>query len=54
MPAAASVTRGGTTYYVQAVGSLNMVMEQSQDKWLCLIGRVSSDRLIAIAEGLHF
>lgn len=54
MPAVPSVTHGGAIYYLQAVGSLNMVMEQRQDKWLCLIGRISSDRLIAIAQGLHF
>jgi hypothetical protein len=54
MPATPSITRDGITYYVQNVGSLNMVMEQRQDKWLCLIGRVSSDRLITVAEGLHF
>ncbi|MGA2440566.1 MAG: hypothetical protein ABSH08_06385 [Tepidisphaeraceae bacterium] len=53
-PTSPTVIRGGVTYHVQAVGRLNMVMTERNDRWICLIGQVSSDRLMDLAGQLQF
>jgi hypothetical protein len=53
-PTSPTVNRGGVTYHVQAVGRLNMVMIERNDRWICLMGRVSNDRLMDLAGQLQF
>ena len=57
-PDAPTVARHGVTYYVQSVtgahGLLHMVMAERHDRWVCLIGRLSADRLMDIADQLQF
>jgi hypothetical protein len=53
-PTSPTVNRGGITYHVQAVGRLNMVMTERNDRWICLMGQVSSDRLMDLAGQLQF
>jgi hypothetical protein len=54
MPPCPMVTRNGSTYRVQAINDLNMVMTERDGKWVCLIGKLSSDRLMDIADQLRF
>ena len=51
---APTVTRGSTTYRVQQVGKLNMVMTERNGRWLCLIGQVPAEHLMALAGQLKF
>jgi len=48
------VTKDGVDYRVQAVGDLNMVMTTHDGKWLCLIGKLPSDRLMDVASQVRF
>ena len=53
-PAGDKVLRNGATFHRMSSGNLNMISTERQGRWVCLIGEVSSDRLIAIAEQLQF
>jgi hypothetical protein len=46
--------RDGQRYHVQNVGELNMVVIERQGRWVCLIGEVPVDKLIAVAAELMF
>jgi hypothetical protein len=54
LPAVPTVTKGGVTYRVQAVGKLNMVMTERGGRWVCLIGEASADQLMDLAAKLQF
>jgi hypothetical protein len=54
MPDSPTVVRGGVSYNVNSSGNLNMVMTQRQGRWICLIGRLSVDRLMTLAGGIQF
>jgi len=47
------VIRNGVTYHVQSSGNLNMVMTERGGRYICLIGAIPRDSLIAIAEGIR-
>lgn len=47
-------TRNGIHYRVQASGKFNMVMTERQGRWICLIGELSVDRLMDVADQLRF
>ena len=47
-------TRNGIQYRVQASGKFNMVMTERQGRWICLIGELSVDRLMDVADQLRF
>jgi anti-sigma factor RsiW len=53
-PASPTVTRGGVTYHVQSVGQLHMVMTERNGRWICLIGKMSADRMMDLASSLEF
>jgi hypothetical protein len=53
-PSSQTVTRGGVSYSVQAVGSLNMVMTERNGRWICLIGELPAERLMDLAMQLQF
>jgi hypothetical protein len=54
LPTSPTIQRGGITYHVQTEGSLNMVMTERNDRWICLIGELPADRLIELATKLGF
>ena len=54
MPNTPSTYRDGVGYQVTSRGALNMVMTQRQARWICLIGRIPAERLMALAGGLQF
>lgn len=54
MPTSPIVTRNGVEYHVQSSGALNMVMTQRQGRWICLIAKLPTDRLMDLASGLEF
>jgi hypothetical protein len=53
-PVSPVTTRDGVQYHVQSVGDLNMVMTERHERWVCLIGKVPSGRLIDLAASLQF
>jgi hypothetical protein len=53
-PVGEKVVRDGAKYHLMSSGALNMVSTERNGRWVCLIGEVSSDRLITIAEQLQF
>jgi hypothetical protein len=53
-PAFPSITRAGVSYHAQAFGSLNMVMTERNQRWVCLIGKVPAERLMDMASKLEF
>ncbi len=48
------VTRQGRTFTLHQVNGLHMVMMQDQDRFVCLMGQTTRQRLLAIAEELTF
>ena len=46
--------RDGVTYHVQTSGSLNMVMTERNESWVCLIGRLPANQLTDLAAKLQF
>ncbi|MEI7766568.1 MAG: hypothetical protein WCJ97_03920 [Phycisphaerae bacterium] len=48
------VERQGRTYNLHEVNGLRMVMTEHQGRYLCLMGAVSAERLLAIAQELQF
>ncbi len=53
-PAGTPIVRDGQTYYVQTFDSLNMVMSNRQQHWICLIGELPADKLMELSSGLKF
>jgi hypothetical protein len=54
MPAMSpTLDRGGVTYHVQSFNGLNMVMTERNERWICLIGRVPTERLMDLAVRLQ-
>ena len=54
LPASPVTVRDGVAYHVQASGKLNMVMTERHGRWVCLVGEMPADRLIALASQLKF
>jgi hypothetical protein len=48
------VERNGVTYHVHAVNGLNMVMSQHHGRWICVMGRLPSTRLMDLTDQLRF
>ncbi len=48
------VSRDGRTYLVHDRDGVRMVMISSQGRWVCLMGSLSIDELIEVADGLRF
>jgi hypothetical protein len=53
-PASPTVQRNGMSYHEHSVNGLNMVMTERNGRWICLIGRLSSERLMDLAGQLQF
>ena len=49
-----TIVRDGHAYVVAQAGGLNMVMEERSGRWLCLVGQVPQDQLIALIRQLTF
>ena len=54
MPASGSTVVDGVTYHVQAARDVNMVMLQRNGRWVCLMGKIPTERLVDVAKGLRF
>ena len=54
LPTSPTIQRDGVTYHVQSEGALNMVMAERHDRWICLIGELSPEQLVALAAKLRF
>ena len=54
LPTSPTALRDGVTYHVQTSGSLNMVMTERNERWICLIGRLPANQLMDLAEKLRF
>lgn len=54
LPASDTLTVSGITYHVQAHGDINMVMTQRGGRWVCLMGKLSVNRLAELASSLRF
>jgi hypothetical protein len=54
LPASETVTADGATYHVQSAQGVNMVMTQRNDRWVCVMGKLPTTRLMEIAKGLRF
>lgn len=54
MPSSPTIVRDGVTYHVQSSGALNMVTSQRNGRWVCLIGEISSERLMDLLTKLRF
>jgi hypothetical protein len=54
VPSSPVTYRNGVPYHVQASGSLNMVMAERQDRWVCLISDLPAERLMDLAARLEF
>lgn len=53
-PQGSPVTRDGVTYRVQSSAGVNMAMTQRSGRWICLMGRLSVDRLIDLLAQSRF
>jgi anti-sigma factor RsiW len=53
-PVGAKVERNGATFHLASSGAINMVSTERGGRWVCLIGEVSPERLITLAEQLRF
>lgn len=54
LPTSPTAVREGVTYHVQESGSLNMVMTERNERWVCLIGRLPASQLMDLAARLQF
>jgi hypothetical protein len=45
-------TVGGIEYRLQSKGNLNMVMTQRNGRWICLMGTLTDDQLIEMAQSI--
>jgi hypothetical protein len=53
-PQGQEIMKNGSKYHLVTSDTLNMVSTERSGKWVCLIGEVAADRLMAIAEKLQF
>jgi hypothetical protein len=54
LPRGKPVMHNGIAYHVEKIDDLHMVSAQRDGRWVCLIGQVSAQRLMAIASRLEF
>lgn len=52
LPTGRVLQRGSLTHEVQSLGGIQMVLTEYPQGWVCLIGALSSERLMALAAGL--
>ena len=48
------VERNGLTFEVESIGALNMVMTERQGRFVCIMGEVPAEQLMALASKLEF
>lgn len=53
LPVSKTLSISGITYHVQSRGEINMVMVQRSGRWICLIGRLSVNRLAELSSTLR-
>ncbi len=53
-PKTPTVLHNGNTYHVTQSSGLTMVVAQSGHNWICIMGKIPADRLMDIADKLHY
>jgi hypothetical protein len=53
-PRSPVTVRDGVSYHVQAVGELNMVMTERDNRWICFVGALPAEKLMDLAAGVKF
>ena len=48
-PSSPTIVHDGIEYHVQTTGDLHMVMTERDNRWICLIGKMSQEQLIEVA-----
>jgi hypothetical protein len=54
MPATETMTVAGVKYHVQSHEGINMVMTERNGRWVCLMGKLPTNRLVELASALRF
>jgi hypothetical protein len=54
MPPCPAVTISGIEYHVQSQGDINMAMTERDGRWVCVMGRLPTNRLAELASTLRF
>jgi hypothetical protein len=54
VPDSRTVTVDGVTYHVQSAQGVNMAMTRRNGRWVCLMGKLPTERLIDVGKGLKF
>jgi hypothetical protein len=54
VPNGTTVIRDGVTWQVESSRGVNMAMTERGGRWVCLMGRLPTDRLIDLAAKLQF
>lgn len=53
-PKSPTIQRNGVVWHVQTAGDVNMVSSRQSDRWICLMGRLSTEKLMSLAESVKF
>lgn len=53
-PTSPTIRRNGIDWHVQSAGDVNMVSARRQDRWICLMGRLPTEKLMDLAQSLKF
>jgi hypothetical protein len=54
LPASETLTVDGVTYHVQSAQGVQMVMSARNGRWVCLMGKLPTERLVELAKSLRF
>jgi len=53
-PRSPTIERNGVTWHVQSAEGINMVSAKLSGRWICLMGRLPTERLMTLAQSLKF
>lgn len=53
-PSSPTVTRDGVEWHIQSSGDVNMVSARKGDRWICLMGRAPTEKLMDLAQSVRF
>jgi hypothetical protein len=54
VPDSQTLTVDGVVYHVQSAQGVNMAMTERNGRWICLMGKLPTQRLIDVAKDLKF
>lgn len=53
-PNSPTIDRNGVTWHIQSADDINMVSARLSGRWICLMGRLPTERLMTLAQSLRF